>query len=520
MKFEKIMVLLWNSKTFGFNSFIPGSTSNTTKLLSCKLLRVVVIKTDNLNNNKVKLFVENIIKSSGLFKNSSIDVVFNSEKEKVLSRLLSNSICSALFLKLKESYLKPSFSIGTIISVASSFDFEENFSKSTASFIEEYFTIFKPFSSGLWCSIALVLLCTSAIYLFLESILLKKQKKNFRDLEKKTESKNLNILEASHYQKGYFPGFTHLLVMKVIKVIQKGFVLFVSATYIASLSYQLTKSELSKSTVILTKKSEDYGFVINSNLQNVDLFKAKLLQMKWKGKIDSLIRELSVINKQFTEKFVFDLKSFTGIYMILAAVLMIATFLVCFFKMLPFQKKQQSLIKVKNKLKINLETGNNKEKLTEKIFEQKGCSSLNLNENTKVENKCLLDVRKQQLQCLIPKNNKNKSTVPKIDSRFIKSSKKLENIVQIPTPNYTLPSRSTVITDNKINGYQVEDDSTILDSRRNLQPNRNHFHTIATSTFTDIEGFSKNNKPVTQYSAKIIQRGVIKRSCFSPTSEK
>lgn len=83
-----------------------------------------------------------------------------------------------------------------------------------------------------------------------------------------------------------------------------------------------------------------------------------------------------------------------------------------------------------------------------------------------------------------------------------------------------MPSRSTVITDNKINGYQVEDDSTILDSRRNLQPNRNHFHTIATSTFTDIEGFSKNNKPVTQYSAKIIQRGVIKRSCFSPTSEK
>lgn len=62
--------------------------------------------------------------------------------------------------------------------------------------------------------------------------------------------------------------------------------------------------------------------------------------------------------------YIYFYQSFTGIYMILAAVLMIATFLVCFFKMLPFQKKQQSLIKVKNKLKINLETGNNKEKLT------------------------------------------------------------------------------------------------------------------------------------------------------------
>ena len=62
--------------------------------------------------------------------------------------------------------------------------------------------------------------------------------------------------------------------------------------------------------------------------------------------------------------YIYFYQSFTGIYMTLAAVLMIATFLVCFLKMLPFQKKQQSLIKVKNKLKINLETGNNKEKLT------------------------------------------------------------------------------------------------------------------------------------------------------------
>jgi len=308
--------------------------------------------------------------------------------------------------------------------------------------------------------------------------------------------------------------------MKIIKVIQKAFVLFVIATYIASLSYQLTKSELSKNTVILTKTSEDYGFIINSNLQSVDLFKAKLLQMKWKGKIDNLIRELSVIDKQYNDKSVIDLKSFTGVYLTLAALLMIATFFVCFLKMFAFQKNKQSLVKVKNKLKINLETGNNKEKLTEKIFEQKGCSTLSLNEKTKAENKCFLDDRKQQLQCLIPKNNKNKPTVSKIDSSFIKSSEKLRHISQISTPNYTLPTRSTIITDNKINGFQVEDDSIILDSRRNLQPKRNHFHTISTSTVTDIEGFSIKHKPVTQYSAKIIERGLIKRSCFSPTSEK
>ena len=45
MYFILIMqVLLWNSKTFGFNSFIPGGTSNTTELLSCKFLRVAVLK--------------------------------------------------------------------------------------------------------------------------------------------------------------------------------------------------------------------------------------------------------------------------------------------------------------------------------------------------------------------------------------------------------------------------------------------------------------------------------------------
>merc|ERR1719376_778958 len=105
--------------------------------------------------------------------------------------------------------------------------------------------MFKPFSSGLWYSIALVLLGTSCIYLVLESYQLPKQKKVFRFLENKKELKNVDILEASHYHKDYFPGFTHLLVMKIIKVIQKAFVLFVIATYIASLSYQLTKSELS-----------------------------------------------------------------------------------------------------------------------------------------------------------------------------------------------------------------------------------------------------------------------------------
>ena len=30
--------------------------------------------------------------------------------------------------------------------------------------------------------------------------------------------------------------------------------------------------------VILTKTSEDYGFIINSNLQSVDLFKAKWVE--------------------------------------------------------------------------------------------------------------------------------------------------------------------------------------------------------------------------------------------------
>lgn len=68
------------------------TSNNNFKTNYINLQLIVILQTDNLNNNKVKLFVEKVVKSSGLFENSSIDVVFNSEKEQILSRLLSNSV--------------------------------------------------------------------------------------------------------------------------------------------------------------------------------------------------------------------------------------------------------------------------------------------------------------------------------------------------------------------------------------------------------------------------------------------
>ena len=110
-------------------------------------------------------------------------------------------------------------------------------------------------------------------------------------------------------------------------------------------------------------------------------------------------------------------------------------------------------------------------------------------------------------------------TVPRIDGRLIQNNQKLECINLIPTTHQTLPGKSTVLTSTTLNRLQKQDGSIVLESSRNIRPNRNHFHTIATSTVANIESYGKKQQPLAQYSAKIIQRGVIKRGYLSPTSE-